>query len=307
MRGERCTVELAAEHSVQISNPDKLLWPSEGLTKAHLLDYFVHMSPYLLQHLTGRALTTIRCPDGVDKHQFFQKDAPLPTPDWVTTVDVPSVKKDKLLKMVVVDSLATLLWLGNLACIEFHVGFDRVDVPDQPTWIALDLDPTVPGFERVRTVAVCIHELFNHLEVPHTAKTSGATGLQIFVPIVPRVNYDETRLFTQAVAQYVVSKHPSVATIERLTKNRGSKVYIDYIQHGARRTLIAPYSPRANTKAMVSTPITAEELTGTVTPADFTIQSVPRRVQHLGDLLVRDEPYDIRPITKFLQRHPQRV
>lgn len=300
-------MELVAEHTVHITNPNKILWPEEGITKAHLLDYLVRMSPYLLRHLAHRPLTAIRCPDGIDKHQFYQKDAPVPTPAWVTTVAVPSAKTEKVLQMVVVDSVATLLWLGNLGCIEFHVGFDKLDTPNQPEWLALDLDPTVPGFEPVRAVAICIHDLLRRLDVPHVAKTSGATGIQIYVPLRRHVNYEQTRLFTKAIADYVVTKQPTVATVERLTKNRSDKVYIDYIQHGARRTLIAPYSLRARNHAMVSTPMTTAELSGTATPSDFTLQTVPERVARLGDLLAFDQPYDIRPITAFLQKHQRLV
>ncbi|MCL6453796.1 MAG: non-homologous end-joining DNA ligase [Alicyclobacillus sp.] len=296
-------MQLIAEHTVQITHPEKVLWPEVGVTKADLLQYLVDLSPHLLRHLAGRPLTTIRCPDGVAGHRFYQKDAPRPTPEWVLTRSVPSQERNKVLDMVMVDSVSTLLWLGNLGCLEFHTGFDPIDHPGQPDWVAIDLDPTVPGFEPVRTVAMEIHRLLEHLCIPHIAKTSGATGLQIWIPVRPSIRYEETRVFTQAVAAYAVAKLPAVATVERLTKNRGDKVYVDYLQHGPGRTMIAPYSPRATALATVSTPMTADELGGVARPESFTLQTVPTRVARMGDLLAQLEPIDLRPFTTFLARH----
>lgn len=296
-------MEIVAEHAVRITNPDKVLWPKMSYTKADLLHYLAQMTPYILPYMDGRPLTAIRCPDGVDKHRFYQKDAPSPTPDFVTTVDIPSVQSEKkVLHQVIVDSTSTLLWLGNLGCIEFHIPFNRYDKPLYPEWIAFDLDPTVPGFERVRTVAVCIHQLLERLAIPHVAKTSGATGVQIFVPLMTGSTYDDTRPFTKAVADFVVATIPEHATIERLTKNRGEKVYVDFLQHGAGRTLIAPYSPRATVHGTVSAPLLENELLGTAVPEDFTLSIMPKRMEKVGDLLKFPERFDLRPITKFLQQ-----
>jgi bifunctional non-homologous end joining protein LigD len=298
-------MELVAEHVVKISRPEKVLWPESGFRKIDLIKYYVNVSPYLLRHLKDKPITMIRCPDGIDKHHFYQKNAPIPTPDWVTIVDVPSDGKTDVLHTVIVDSVATLLWLGNLGCIEIHIGFNPYQSPSSPEWLAFDLDPSVPGFERVVQVALSLHELLERLSLPNIAKTSGATGLQVFVPLAPGHTYAQTRVFSEAVAQYMQAVLPNDVTLERLTKERGQKVYFDYMQHGRGRTLIAPYSPRATRYGSVSTPVTWTELQQGAKPEDFTLQNVPHRLEQMGDLFGGDMGVgvDLQPTVRFLHRH----
>lgn len=296
-------MQLKAEHPVTITHPDKLLWPEAGVTKLAYMQYLVAVAPFLLQQVQDRPLTMIRYPHGIHGHHFYQKDAPTGTPEWVKTVPIWSVDREDMIHAVVVDSVATLLWLANLACLEMHVGFATIQKPDHPTSIAFDLDPSVPGFEPVREVALAIHGLLDQLGLPHVAKTSGATGLQIFIPIVPEYSWAQTKLFTTAVAEYVAQKNPHCVTLERLTKNRGSKVYIDYPQHGNRRTLIAAYSARANAYAKVSAPLGWDELSSGTAPEDLTIQSVPSRIDTHGDLMNCGAPADLTEVLLFLEKH----
>jgi bifunctional non-homologous end joining protein LigD len=296
-------VQLEAEHPVTITHPDKPLWPEAGVSKLDYMHYLVTVAPVLIPHLQDRPLTMIRYPHGIHGHSFYQKDAPTGTPEWVRTVPLWSEDRKDMIHAVVVDSVASLLWLANLGCLEMHVGFATIHQPDHPTSVAFDLDPSVPGFEPVREVALAIHELLDQLELPHVAKTSGATGLQIFIPIAPEYSWTETKLFTKAVADYVAKKNPHSVTLERLTKNRGAKVYIDYPQHGNRRTLIAAYSARANIHAKVSTPIRWDELSSGAIPEDFTIHSVPNRIVKHGDLMSCGAPAKLNEIVSFLQKH----
>ena len=280
------------------------MWPEQGITKADYVKYLIDVSPWLLPHLQNRPLTVIRYPQGVHGHAFYQKNAPTGTPDWVKTAPIWSEDRKDMIHYVIVDSLASLIWLGNLACLEFHVGFTTLLQPNHPTAVAFDLDPTVPGFEPVREVALTLHQLLKRLHLPHIPKTSGATGLQVFIPLTRGHSYEDTRVFTKAVAEYLLKRLPRIVTLERLTRNRKDKVYVDYPQHGASRTLIAPYSARARNHATVSTPLRWDELERGVTPEDFTILNVPGRLKKQGDPFTVPYQASLREITAFLKNHP---
>ena len=295
-------MQLNAEYPVAISHPDKLLWPEAGISKVEYLRYLSEVSPVMLPALRDRPLTLIRFPNGVGGHSFYQKDAPQGKPPWIRTVPLWSDERQAFIHPVLADSVAALLWLGNLACLELHVGFTVIDRPEEPTHVAFDLDPSVRGFEPVREVAMLLHELLDSLGLPQVAKFSGATGLQIFVPLRPGHRYDQTRVLTETVAQWAQQRLPRIVTLERLTKQRGSKVYIDYLQHGRRRTLIAPYSARGTAAATVSAPVTWDELAHGALPAQFTIRTVPDRVRRIGDLMQCGPPADLREIVQFLRQ-----
>lgn len=283
---------------VWITNPEKVLWPELGLTKADYLLYLAKVSPYLLAHVADRPLTLIRFPNGIHGRSFYQKDAPAGTPEWVKTVPVWSSDRKAYIHPVIADSPETLLWLGNMAALELHAGF-HVLGRETPETLAFDLDPTVPGFEPVREVAMALHELLTQLGLPHVAKTSGATGLQVFLRLREGHTYEQTRVFTQTVAEYLQQRMPNTVTLERLKKNRGNKVYVDYLQHGESRTLIAAYSARATVHATASTPVTWTELAEGAVPEQFTVLTVPSRLTQLGDLM--DQPQcDLTDIIKFL-------
>jgi bifunctional non-homologous end joining protein LigD len=296
-------LQLQAEFPVTITNPEKLLWPERAITKADYIHYIIQMSPYLLHHLANRPLTVIRYPDGIHGHSFYQKNKPVGTPEWVTTIPLWSPDRKDFIEYIVVDSVSTLIWLANLACLEFHVGFTTIQSMDSPTSVAFDLDPSVPGFERVRKVALALHEILDQMGMPHMAKTSGATGLQVFIPLTPGHTFEDTRLFTKTVAEYLEARLPHLVTLERLKKRRGTKVYIDYLQHGHNRTLIAPYSTRATIHATVSTPISWKELQEGAVPEDFTLKNVPARVEKVGDLMEGKERASLTQIVQFLSNH----
>ncbi|WDL97229.1 non-homologous end-joining DNA ligase [Alicyclobacillus sp. ALC3] len=306
----KAQMEIQAEHTVAVSNPDKLLWPEAGISKARYMQYLVDVSPWLLRHLQDRPITMIRYPDGVHGHSFYQKDSPAGTPEWVRTVPVWSEDREDYIHPVVIDSVASLLWLANLGCLEMHVGFATVRDPNTPTTIAFDLDPTAPGFERVRKVALALHAVLSDLNLPHVAKTSGATGLQVFIPLAnddaPH-DYATTRVFTSAVAQHLGELLPEDVTLERLKKNRGEKVYVDYPQHGHNRTLIAPYSARATKTANVSAPVLWDELEQGVVPEDFTVLNMADRVHQVGDLMNCGVGIRLQELTANLSKHAAHI
>jgi bifunctional non-homologous end joining protein LigD len=274
---------LQAEYPVTVNRLDKILYPEANVSKKDVIEYSIQMQSILLPHLRNRPLTTIRYPDGIHAPSFFQKNIPPSAPDWVKTYREWSDKSGRYIEYILADTVSTLIWLANQACLEWHVGFNTLDSTDSPTCLAFDLDPSVEGFDRVVEVAMFIRDVLDSLDLPSIPKTSGATGLQLFVPIAPGFTYSDTRKILHFVARYAVEKIPKLATIERSVKERGNKVYIDYLQHAPHKTLIAPYSLRAVPLACVSTPLTWSELENGARPEHFTIHTVPSRLQRIGD------------------------
>jgi bifunctional non-homologous end joining protein LigD len=245
-------------------------------------------------------LTTIRFPDGVKGKSFYQKHVPSHAPEWVRTSVWNQVE------YVLLEDMATLAWLANLACLEFHLSFDRVDAPDMPPELVFDLDPSAPPFEKVVEVALHTKEVLDDMGLTSYVKTSGATGLQVYVPIRHRYTFKETRRVSRFVALYLAQKHPSLITVERSVKNRGDKVYFDYLQHWRGKSLIAPYSPRARSGAPVSTPLTWEELQTGVRPEQFTLTTIHGRLAEKGDLFVgllaEDKRHDLADILRWIPK-----
>lgn len=279
---------------LDISNPDKLLWPEAGITKLQYLEKLAELAPHLIRHCTGRYLTVIRYPNGIGGKSFYQKNAPAPLPDFVRTAEQNGIR------YVVLDSLPTLIWLGNLACLEFHASFDRIGEPLRPTEWVLDIDPSRDEEPRIMEAAWLAGELLRSLGIASVPKTSGATGVQIVVPVEPDLTFDELRRIGAFVGEYLARKYPDLYTIERLKKNRGGKIYFDYLQHYAGKTLSAPYTPRARPAASVSTPLSWDEVRADVRPADFNLHTIGPRLRRLGDLLEHAPKQNLRPIFEFI-------
>ena len=265
--------------SIRITNPEKLLWPDIEISKMDYIRYLVDMSPYILPYVQNRLLTTIRYPDGIHGKSFYQKNIPDHAPEWIQTHHWRETE------YIVLHDLPTLVWLGNQACLEFHVSFNFFQRESYPTELVFDLDPTdVDNFALVLEVSLKIKEVIDSLGLYSQPKTSGASGLQIYIPIEARYTYEETHLFNKFIAQYVAEKSPKEVTLERLVKNRGKKLYFDYIQHGEGRTLPAPYSTRAREAGSVSTPVSWDEIGRGFLPTDFSMLTIGHRMEQKGDL-----------------------
>ncbi|CAM4475784.1 non-homologous end-joining DNA ligase [Paenibacillus tarimensis] len=283
-------------HDISISNPEKLLWPEAGITKLVYLEKLAVLAPYLLKHCQGRYLTTIRYPNGIHGKSFYQKNCPEPVPPYVRIAEQGGIQ------YVHLDSLPTLIWLGNLACLEFHASFDRIGQPEQPTEWILDIDPSLDEEPRIMRAAWLAGELLRSLGLQSVPKTSGATGVQIIVPVEPDLTFDELRLFGQFIGEYLARAHPELFTVERLKKNRGALIYLDYLQHYQGKTLSAPYTPRARQAASVSTPLYWEEVREGVHPADYNLHTIGERLAKHGDLLDRVPAQNIRALLDFITR-----
>lgn len=276
-------IKLPSGHTLALSNLAKPFWPSLGLTKGDLLRYYVRISPYILPVVADRPMVMKRHPDGAEQGEpFYQHRAPDPLPAGARAA---TLDDDDVPARLVGGDLFTLLYMVQLGAISQDPWFSRVQSPSMIDAVAFDLDP-MPGvaFDKVRDVALWLHEILEHLNVPHHAKTSGNKGLHIFVPLQANTAYEPARLFTQLVAAMVSRKHKQVATVERTVAVRGKTVYIDCLQNIEGKTLACAYSARANAFAGASTPLRWQEVEAGINPEAFTITTLPARLQAVGDL-----------------------
>ena len=244
-----------------VSNLEKVLYPSAEFTKRKVIDYYVRIAPYLIPHLTGRPLTMKRYPDGVDGEYFYEKNAPKHRPDWVKTAPVYSRHNRRTLEYVLVDDLATLVWLANLASLELHPSLSRAENLNCPTMLVFDLDPGPPAnVVQCAQVALWLRELFEQFGLQSFPKTSGSKGLQIYVPLNTAVTYEPTKSFAHAVARLLAERHPDMVVSEMKKELRGGKVFIDWSQNDEHKTTVSVYSLRARERPTVSTPVTWEEV-----------------------------------------------
>lgn len=268
---------------IQLTNLEKPLWPMDGYTKADLIRYHAAVAPILLPHLAGRPLTLTRYPDGIDGESFYQKDSPGYTPEWIRTFPVFSKDSNRIIRYIVAEEPATLTWLANQACIEIHPWMSKTNAPEHPDVAIIDLDPTAPaGFEEARWMAFQTRRVLDEMGLTGFPKLSGATGIHIYIPVMPRYTYAITSGLVGVIGSVLSQRFPHQATNERLVRNRKG-VYIDHLQNLPGKTIVAPYSPRPLPGAPVSTPVTWAELER-VRPEAFTLATVPTRIDRVGDL-----------------------
>jgi bifunctional non-homologous end joining protein LigD len=293
---------------VTISNPRKVFWPAEGYTKSDLVAYYEAVSPWLLPYLKDRPLVLTRYPDGIAGKSFYQKDAPDFVPSWVRTERVWARDVERDIDYFVVDDVETLRYVVNLGAIPLHLWGSHAGSLEQPDWLVLDLDPKGAPFRDVVKVARTLRKLLAALEVPSYVKTSGATGLHILIPLGARYTWEETRTFARLLATLGVEAEPGISTIVRPVRDRGGKVYIDYLQNGQGQTIVAPFSVRPLPGAPVSCPLRWDEVTARLDPARFTMATMPARLQKLGDHLapVLRDGLDIAAVLPRIQRAHRR-
>jgi bifunctional non-homologous end joining protein LigD len=247
---------LADGRRLKLSNWDKVLFPKAGFTKGDLIAYYARIAPAVLPHLRDRPLTLKRYPNGVEAPYFYEKQSPSHRPDWVPTVKIGDVN------YTLVQERATLIWLANLADIELHTSLSLAQAPEQPTMVVFDLDPG-PGAGLVECceVALVLHGLFSQLRLESLAKTSGSKGLQVYVPLNTKTDYEETKPFARRIAELLEQRMPELV-VSRMTKRlRPGKVLVDWSQNDAHKTTVTVYSVRARERPTVSTPISWEEVT----------------------------------------------
>jgi len=267
------------------TNLGKIYWPEDGYTKGDLIEYYRRMSAVILPHLRDRPMSLHRHPDGIAGGSFFQKDvSQRPPPDWVPTVTLPSGDAGKTVTYIVCQDEPTLLYLANLGCIELNPWLSRTGTIDRPDFLVIDLDPEDLPFARVVEAAVAVHKLLDRAGAESLCKTSGKRGLHVCVPLGAQYPYEVARQFAEVVGAVVHRELPRSTSVVRCPALRQGRVYLDYLQNRTGQTLAAPYSVRPVSGAPVSTPLAWREISRRLNPAAFTIKTIAKRVDRLGDL-----------------------
>jgi len=275
-------IAVVEERKVPFTNLDKVFWPDEGYTKGDLIEYYRSISEWMLPYLQDRPLVMTRYPDGIEGKSFFQKDAPPYAPEWIRRVTVWSEGSERELSYFVAEDVESLLYVINLGTIPLHVWSSRIESLAQPDWCILDLDPKEAPFTDVVEVALTIRELCQEIDLPAFPKTSGSSGIHVLVPLGRQLTYEQSRTLGQLLGRVVVSERPDIATLTRSPDRREGKVYVDFVQNGHGRLLVAPFCVRPKPHAPVSTPLEWDEVNKRLTIESHTISSVPKRMARLG-------------------------
>jgi len=266
---------------VEVTRPDKVLWPELEITKRAYVDYLGTVADDMLPWLRDRPLTLVRAPDGVEGERYFQKAVSSYAPRWIRTVRLPAPSARRDVDYVVCNDAATLAWLGNQAALELHPAPVRRDRPDRPDLLAIDIDPPDGAFDAAVEVALVVDEVLEELGLSAGIKTTGGKGLHVIVPIERRHSQEELKLAAARLATIVAERRPGAVTQEFRVADRAGRVMLDPSRNGTGATIVAPFSPRARPTGTVSFPVTAEELGG-VMPGDFTLATVPHLLDAAG-------------------------
>jgi bifunctional non-homologous end joining protein LigD len=290
--GETRQVEVEGKE-LRLTNLDKVLYPQAGFTKGEMVDYYAKVAPAIVPHLSGRAVTLRRFPEGVEDldSAFFEKRCPKHRPKWVKTTRVKAGPRAGDIDFCVCDGRPTLVWMAQLAAIELHPSLSLGRAPKRPTVLAFDLDPGPPAdVVDCCRVALRLRELLAQVDLECLAKTSGSKGMQLYVPLNTKTSYEETRPFAQAIAQLIAKQTPDEVLAKMGKKtDRSGKVLIDWYQNNERKTTIAAYSLRARERPTVSTPVTWDEVEKAAESGDgselvFEASDVLERIEQHGDL-----------------------
>jgi bifunctional non-homologous end joining protein LigD len=268
-----------------LSNLDKVYWPEDGYTKGDLIKYYYEISPYLLPYLQDRPLILKRFPDGINKGFFYQHNID-DAPEYIRTSRI-KVTEGHQVDYIIGGRPATLLYTTNFGAIEQHPWHSRIRSLDHPDWIVFDLDPGEGvRYRTICEVALGVKEALEQLSLACYAKTSGSRGMHIYVPIKAEYDYDQVARLAEQVAEMVAVDHPEISTTERsLKKRKSGQVYVDHMQNNRGKSIVAPYSVRPKAGATVSTPLDWSEVKRKkVTPQDFTIKDIVKRIERKGDL-----------------------
>jgi bifunctional non-homologous end joining protein LigD len=270
------------EREIEISRPEKVLFPDDGITKGELIEYYARIAPWMLPHLRDRPLTLERYPNGINTKRFFQKEVSSYFPEWIQRVTMEKVGGK--VTHVVCNDTATLVYLANQACVTPHIFLSRLDKVHHPDQLVFDLDPQGDDFEVVRSTARAFKQLLDELGLPAFLKTTGSRGLHVVVPLQRREDYEPVRNFARELAAIVVGQAPKERTMEQLKAQRGSRVFIDTNRNGYAQLVAPAYAVRARKGAPVSVPLEWSELKKkSLTSSSFTVRTVFDRLENTTD------------------------
>ncbi|WP_405327858.1 DNA ligase D [Leeuwenhoekiella sp. LLG6367-2.1] len=272
--------------SVSITNIEKIYWPETGYMKYDLIDYYLNISDFIIPYLVDRPQNLHRHPNGIKESGFYQKDNEY-LPDWIESYSIYSKSADRDINYLLCQNEQTLIYMANLGCIELNPWNSKITSLDSPDYGIIDLDPSLKNsFEEVIEVAQAVKEVLTKAGIAGYCKTSGSTGLHIYIPMGGDYSYEEVRNFIKLLCIYVHQLVPEITSMERNLKKRGAKIYLDYLQNRRGQTLAAAYCVRPKKYATVSTPLKWNEVTQGLKIKDFTIKTTPERLQDYGDLFI---------------------
>ena len=270
-------------HLLKLTHLNKLYWPEDKVTKRDMFNYYHQVAPFMVPYLKDRPMSLNRFPGGIHGESFYQKNVRDKAPEWAETMphtNSEGVNKDYLLG----NNEATLLWMASLGCIEMNPWFSRVQSPDYPDYCIIDLDPDKQHFDQVIQAAQEVKKVLDAIDVPSYPKTSGSTGMHIYIPLGAKYTYDQSQLFANIIVKLVQQQIPDFTTLERMISNRKGKMYLDFLQNRPGATIAGVYSLRPKPGATVSMPVTWDEVKPGLTMRDFTIHNAINRIRETGDL-----------------------
>ncbi len=293
------------KQKVSLTHHNKIFYPQEKITKGDLISYYREMSPLILPYLKNRPESLLRYPNGINGNSFYQKDASLLHEDWLPTTKVFSDSNGKYIEYLLCQDEATLVYLINLGCIDLNPWNSRVEKLEHPDYLIIDLDPEKVGFDVVVEAALATRLVLEKLNITSYPKTSGATGIHMYIPLGAKYTYDQTRQLAELLCITIHNTAPNITSLERSPKKRQGLVYLDFLQNRKGQTLASVYSVRARPGATVSTPLEWSEVTAKLHPSQFTIKNIPERIQKKGDLFegVMNKGIDIKKVLKAIAQH----
>ncbi len=278
-------------HNIEIKYPGKMFWPEENITKIELVQYYRDMADIMMPYLKLRPVTLHYFPRGIHKVSFYKRDYSHPVTGLIETYPYKEISQNKTINVPIVASRAGLIYLASKGCLEFHTWASLITDIFRPTWVVIDLDITgKTPFKKVLTAAQILREYLLSLNLQSFAKTSGGSGLHIYIPVAPVYTFEQVRNWLAQIGKLLQQQYPDIFALpQKQNKTHDSnKVVIDYRQNTITRNTASVYTARANSVATVSTPITWKEVAeGKIKPSDFTLKTVPERVKEKGDLFIK--------------------
>jgi bifunctional non-homologous end joining protein LigD len=298
---EETQVKTIKGHAIKFTNLSKVYWPEDNVTKRDMLNYYYQVAPVMLTYLKDRPQSLNRFPNGIHGKSFYQKDVTGKVPDWVQTfLYHTSDEKEVDKHFMVPKDESDILLMASLGCIELNPWSSRIDTPDNPDWCIIDLDPDKNSFDQVIEAAQVTRKILESAGIPCYCKTSGSTGLHIYIPLGAKYTYEQSKEFARVIVTHVHQEIPEYTSLERLVSNRHGKMYLDFLQNRPQATIAAPYSLRPKPGATVSMPLHWDEVKKGMKMTDFTIFNAMDRIKNVGDLFkpVLDNGVDLQTLMK---------
>ena len=271
--------------TLHLTNQNKIYFPESKITKGEVIEYYNHVSHLILPYLKDRPQSLYRFPNGIDHQPFYQKNIELEkTSSWLKTVEIKSDNNEQSVNYLLCNDRETLLYMANLGCIEINPWNSTVNNLNNPDWVIIDIDPELDDFKKVVETALVVKGVMDEVNAPCFCKTSGASGLHVYIPLKAKYDYETVKIFANLIAIEVQSRLPDTTTLERSIKKRSHKIYIDYLQNRKGQTIAAPYCVRPQPEATVSTPLEWDEVNADLSPKMFTIKNAIERFEKKGDL-----------------------